>query len=201
MKTKAIMLVFGCAFLYLGANANNEENSTGKDTARNEIFSGYGVLTSMDMAVSMVYLISLPFFWGVNVYEPHYSGALFLGYQNKVSERVRFSGTFAYEKIKLEGVTTSYSSTGNCYAILGGVKFKYNKTAGPVDLYGRFDLGIMFYSSKEQGDDHPDEVYIPSTVAFQISPIGVRYGKQFGGFFEFGYGNLGLINFGVTLRF
>jgi hypothetical protein len=201
MKTKAIIVVVFCAFLCFIAEAQSEKKPIINDTSRNEIFAGYGVLTSMDMAVSMVYLISLPFFWGVEVYEPHYSGAFFMGYQNKVSDRVRLSGTFAYEKIRLEGLTTNYTSTGNCYAVLGGVKFRYNKITGKVDLYGRFDLGIMFFNNAELGVDRPADTYTPSVVAFQISPIGVRFGKQIGGFLEFGYGNLGLINFGIDCRF
>ena len=201
MKTKAIIVLVYFVFLSFSAGAQNENKPIVNDTSRNEICVGYGVLTSMDMAVSMVYLISLPFFWGVEVYEPHYSGAFFMAYQNKVSDRVRLSGTIAYEKIRLEGVTTNYTNTGNCYTVLGGVKFRYNKITGKVDLYGRFDLGIMFFDNRELGVDSPADTYTPSEVAFQISPIGVRFGKQIGGFLEFGYGNLGMINFGIDCRF
>ena len=40
-----------------------------------------------------------------------------------------------------------------------------------------------------------------SGVAMQFTPIGIRYGKSFGGFAEIGAGYKGVINFGVNVKF
>ena len=183
------------------AEAQGQRKFVENDSARNEISAGFGVLTTLDMALSLGYLISLPMAWGVDVYEPHYTGAFFLGYQNRVSERVKLSATFAYERIRLEGINTPDSKSGNSYSILGGVKCKYNKPGSTVDLYGRLDVGIMALESRTKGISQPEGENMGATFACQVSPVCIRFGQRIGGFFEFGFGSLGLINGGINYRF
>lgn len=183
------------------AEAQTPMDKVKNDTSRSELSAGFGVLTTLDMALSLGYLISLPMAWGVEVYKPHYTGAFFLGYQNKVSERVKLSGTFAYERIRLEGINTPESKSGNCYSVLGGLKYKYNKMASNVDLYARLDFGIMVLENRKNGASQPDGENRLATFAYQVSPFCIRFGEKTGGFFEFGFGNLGLINFGINYRF
>ena len=38
-------------------------------------------------------------------------------------------------------------------------------------------------------------------VAMHLTPIGIRYGKSFGGFAEIGAGYKGIVNFGVNVKF
>ena len=201
MKSRTVLVLIYCTILSFNTGAQNQKNFVGKDTLRNEIFAGFGALTSLDMALSLEYLIMLPIAWGADVYQPHYTGAFFCGYQNRVSERVKLSATFAYEKIRLIGINTPDTKSGNCYSVLGGIKFKYNRFNDNVDLYGRLDLGIMTIATHQEGVSQTNQEIRPSTFACQFSPICVRYGKRVGGFFEFGFGNLGTFNFGMDYRF
>jgi len=201
MKAQTIIMLVFCMSLSFVAETQTQRKFIEDDSTRNEISAGFGVLTTLDMALSLGYLISLPMAWGTDVYRPHYTGALFLGYQNRVSKRVKLSATFAYERIRLESINTTDSKRGNSYSVLGGVKFKYNKTESSIDLYSRLDVGIMVLENRQNGANKPDGENIGSTFAFQVSPICIRFGRKIGGFFEFGFGNLGLINFGINFRF
>ena len=40
-----------------------------------------------------------------------------------------------------------------------------------------------------------------STFAFQLNTIGMRIGKEIGGYMEFGFGFRGIVNFGISGRF
>jgi hypothetical protein len=200
MKLRTIIgLIYYTVFCF-NIEAQNKNEPVNNDSSRSEIFAGYGVYTTMDLALNMQYLITLPMAWGADVYEPHYTGAFFCGYQNRVSERVRLSTTYSYEQIRLVGINTPDSKTGNCFSILGGVKLKYNNIMSRVDFYGRLDIGMMMFNA-EQVDNIEKNKSTAFAFTFQLSPLCLRIGKQIGGFFEFGFGNLGTFNFGIDYRF
>ena len=39
-----------------------------------------------------------------------------------------------------------------------------------------------------------------SNIAYQINAVGVRIGKKFGGYAEFGYGYKGIVNLGFSVQ-
>lgn len=45
---------------------------------------------------------------------------------------------------------------------------------------------------------YPVEDIVTTTY---IAPVGIRFGKDFGGFMEMGYGYKGMLNAGLSLRF
>lgn len=83
------------------------------------------------------------------------------------------------------------------------ITFSYlNKIVGPrkneLRLYGVVSVGIAVY----EGDRSYDFMYYGHILpAFQLSPIGVRFGKTLAGYMEAGFGNKGLINAGLSYRF
>jgi len=75
----------------------------------------------------------------------------------------------------------------------------YNR--GPIQLYSGLGLGFTF--GKETFT--PNEVVQSSTgnkssIAYQINAFGIRIGKKFGGFIEFGYGYKGIVNLGFSAQ-
>jgi hypothetical protein len=136
-------------------------------------------------------------------YDPRFSGVFTIGYQKQKSKRIKLSATFAYERIKLEDLSSHYSETGNYYKILAGLKLKYNLIGAKVDFYGRLDMGALIYDENFKGGDQTGSTITvtPSKFALQISPVCIRFGQKIGGFVELGIGSLGTLNFGMYYRY
>jgi hypothetical protein len=79
-------------------------------------------------------------------------------------------------------------------------------SARNVNLYSIVGLGIRSsYADIQDSSNHSFHNYahpIPHTVipAFQYTPIAVRFGNNFGGFAELGWGYKGIINLGLFYK-
>lgn len=70
-----------------------------------------------------------------------------------------------------------------------------------VQLYGNIGLGLTSMSghSTVSGDGSRYD-YSAASFAFQLNPIGVRFGQRFGGFAELGFGFKGFFTAGFSAR-
>jgi hypothetical protein len=145
---------------------------------------------------------TIPIIFGVSTMpsSTRSSGVINIGYQRSLSDRIAIEGTYSHEKISLswdENSTYVYQSFNDkLNTIMVGVKFKYTLN-GKIELYGRTDLGYLWYHQSNQSD----YTITFSNFAFQITPIGLSFGKALRGFCEFGFGHLGIINFGINYNF
>lgn len=76
---------------------------------------------------------------------------------------------------------------------------------GIVQVYS--GLGIGFTYGTEELTPPPSEQSIVETttgdvssIAYQVNAIGVRIGKKFAGYAEFGYGYKGILNLGFSVQ-
>lgn len=74
---------------------------------------------------------------------------------------------------------------------------------GPIQVYSGIGLGFSyateeFTPSAESTLSHKTGNI--SNIAYQLNAVGVRLGKKYGGFIEFGYGYKGLVNAGFSLQ-
>lgn len=203
MKTRTIIIIALCFIInYISLAQNISEIR--KDPTKNDIYIGYGIVTGYDISVSSLYNVEIfPFGALFSDYSSHFQGAISIGYQRKMSKRIKLSATFSYEKIMLESLTTSYIYNGNYYPILAGMKYTYNKTDSKIDFYGRLDMGVLFYKEDIQGEAQSGtEIKVnPSKFSIQISPVCIRFGQKIKGFVELGYGSYGILNFGMFYSF
>ena len=128
------------------------------------------------------------------------TGIINLGYQHLLSKRFSIGGTYSFEKITCgwdANSTFDYQLfSDNIHTVMVSMRLKYTLNK-PVELYGRFDLGYQWYNQSNPSD----YVVEFSNFGFQFTPFGLSFGKAFRGVFEFGFGNLGLINFGINYNF
>lgn len=71
-----------------------------------------------------------------------------------------------------------------------------------AQLYSGVGLGASFYRSEGRSSAR-EEVFTDNRTffSFQVTPIGVRFGRAVGGHLELGFGYKGLINIGLSGRF
>jgi hypothetical protein len=202
MKTFAIILLLFCVFINYKSIAQNK-SETIADSATSEICFGYGRFTTNTALIIETYSLTFP--WGASLaaYDPHFYGVFYVGYQKQKTKRVKLSASVAYERIRLENLSSDYSFIMNYYTLLAGLKFRYNMPGAKVDFYGRMDIGALIFADKTNGADQTGSSITvdPSKFALQISPVCIRFGQKTGGFVELGFGSLGLFNFGMYHKF
>ena len=95
-----------------------------------------------------------------------------------------------------ENQTYEYFLTTNLY-LVAGVRFNYFHK-GITDLYSGLSFGakLMMETTKHDGT-----IAVTAGPAFQLTALGVRFGKRVYGTVELGYGYKGLLNVGIGTRF
>ncbi len=95
-----------------------------------------------------------------------------------------------------ENQTYEYFLTTNLY-LLGAVRFNYfHKVI--TDLYSGLSIGAKL---RMETTKHDGVIAVTAGPAFQLTALGVRFGKRVYGTVELGYGYKGLLNVGVGTRF
>jgi len=134
--------------------------------------------------------------------DPSSAGALLLGYQRSMNKVVALGFMFGYQNFAYTGTSTSGEKTEFNDILLSGmarVTFAYvNKPS--VRLYSGIGFGITvnFGKATSSRQDFTDRKLWPGG---QITLMGIRFGRAFGGFFEFGIGTIGIVNAGLSYKF
>lgn len=135
------------------------------------------------------------------------TGAIFLTYRHMFRNELFLWGITA-------GLSSSSSKVYNVGQYEGELKRQYYTVAleweyryvnhGNVQVYSGLGLGFT-YGTEELTPPPFEPATMASTgdissVAYQLNAIGIRVGKKFGGFAEFGYGYKGIINIGFSVQ-
>lgn len=137
----------------------------------------------------------------------HYkgSGAIFLTYRHMFRNENIFWGLTA-------GMSKSSWQIYNIGSDVGELKrqfytfaieFEYRyRNQGVVQMYSGVGLGFTYGSETLTSTDPgvAESTGSLNQLGYQVNAIGVRIGKKFGGFAEFGYGYKGIINIGLSLQ-
>ena len=135
------------------------------------------------------------------------TGGIFLTYRHMFRNELFLWGITA-------GASSSLSKIYNVGQYEGKLKRQFYTVAieweyryvnqGIVQVYS--GLGLGFTYGTEELTPPPSELgVVPTTgdvssVAYQINAIGIRFGKKFAGFVEFGYGYKGIFNIGFSVQ-
>ncbi|BDD00696.1 hypothetical protein [Persicobacter psychrovividus] len=103
------------------------------------------------------------------------------------------------ERILING-TPDDKIENTFYTIGVGASYQY-LTARWFQMYGSTSLGLTIHHSQYDGNMDGFEDGTDSYMNFQVSPVGLRFGYDFAGFIELGFGYKGLINSGFAFRF
>ncbi len=133
----------------------------------------------------------------------NYSGAIILGYKYKLNKRVRLGGTFTYEKSDAKAYSDKVyvgKFNRNYYTIAAEADFNYFSSKY-VDIYGSLGLGGTLYHEKYTSEDNEKDNNEIFHINYQVTPIGIKLGKNIGAFAELGVGYKGIISAGAFARF
>jgi hypothetical protein len=135
--------------------------------------------------------------------DPRGMGAFALSYHRKLNNVVAVGFNASYLNLyhnayDYEDPGLSQTYYDNLFNMLASVRFVY--VAKPViTMYSGVCIGLSldFGKTTFNGITYTDKKIYP---AGQLTLMGLRVGKAFGGFAEFGFGTLGIISAGLSYR-
>jgi hypothetical protein len=218
MKTKRLLpliAAFVLTFSAAEAQVNYNQNAPKDDFTKHEVYGEFGVITVQDAIIVTRRLLSdisaVIFnaiveelgFEGIG-YERMYTGtkgAFGLGYNYYITPRWSLGGMANYH-----GFRTTILFDNGSSAFLKDDFYTFHVRTDirwvnqpMVQMYSGIGMGGTWWKS---GYDEPKVNFI-NTGFFnmQVTPIGMRVGKQIGGFIEFGLGSNGLLVGGISGKF
>jgi hypothetical protein len=144
-----------------------------------------------------------------NLKDEQSAGTFFLGYQRSLNTVVSTGFLFGYQNFNRTGMgyiyqsdnTTPEAITVNNNLIMGIARVTFNYVNKPViRMYSGIGIGltINLSSVKLNGQTDHDRKLLPGG---QLTLMGLRFGRAFGGFVEFGFGTYGIVNAGLSYKF
>lgn len=128
------------------------------------------------------------------------TGEFRISYAYIPGERWHFGGTFSYNHAESD-IFKNNEKIGyrnNDFYTLAGESGYFFFKREKWKLYALVGAGISFGTSSEVRYE-PRKVFVGNGTLFnfQISPVGIQYGKNWGGFAELGFGYRGVMSFGL----
>ena len=204
---KKLFLSLLCVGLILEITAQELENVQ-QSMPKHEIYTGLGLLNDNQMVAMLADVISTVVTLGYLV-EPgtYHAFTPFIGYRYWFTKRFSLGGIFAFDvnSVKVyNSADPKQKREVNRYYMTFAVEPKFNYISKPAfQLYGYLGLGATIVTFANANFDDGSQAEISRVPYFNVhvTPIGARFGKEFGGFVELGYGYKGIINAGVSYRF
>ncbi|GEM_PF-585310 len=131
-------------------------------------------------------------------------GSLHAGYKYRFTDRLGLGGLLAYDysydKGELSGVEVG-KFYKNHYTLAFEADYNY-VVSDKFKMYALAGLGGTLYTLryKDFDDSRKNDSDATPYFTFQITPVGLKFGKNIGGFLEFGFGYRGIINAGAFIR-
>jgi len=138
------------------------------------------------------------------------SGTLMIGYNRMLNKVIMIGFQASYLNCNYIRTYNDYNgnqvgkATVNDNMLSGIAKFTFNYVNKPiVRVYSSAGMGITVDLSKIEGEkpETVEEKERKLLFAGQVTFMGVRFGRAFGGFCEFGFGTNSIINLGFNYQF
>lgn len=127
-------------------------------------------------------------------------GEFRLAYAYTPKERWSYGAALSYNQSKFNVINREEiigDQLNNFYTLAAETSYTFLKK-DRVNLYALLGAGASFGKVKQTKYATAEVSRSQGTIFnFQITPIGVRYGKRWGGFAEVGFGYRGVLSFGI----
>lgn len=171
---------------------------------KHEMNLGIGIFTSNDIIDGLASMIVNGLALGTVSQNEQSYGTIHLGYKYHINSRFNVGGVFLYEYSTADAYNQNVR-IGDFYknfftlAAEGGVN--YIKSSY-FSFYGLLGAGASIYNQKYKEDiTNRKESQSIVHFNFQITPIGLKFGNNYGGYLELGFGYRGIISLGAFAKF
>jgi hypothetical protein len=174
----------------------------------NDLYAGYGAFSVYYFTGNLSHSYQdLDSYYYYDENDPSSAGTFFLGYSRQVNRIISVGIVFSYMHTTntlrtdynyYDSTNTLGTTQDNLLSGITKVTFGYmNKPS--LKLYSGVAIGVTVDLNKAtiDGQDYTDRKIMP---AGQLTLFGIRFGRAFGGFLEFGVGTNGIVLAGVNYR-
>ena len=208
---KKVFLFFVCVGMFIDISAQ-ELQVAQIPMPKHEVYAGFGLLNDNQILAMATDIVGTIVTLGYLVKPGSYRALTpFMTYRYWFSKHFGLGGIFAfdYNSVKVYNGTDPKDHSVqmrevNRYYMTFAVEPTFNYVYKPSwQLYGYLGLGVTivsFANATFNDGTNPNISRLPYVNA-HFTPIGMRFGKEFGGFLEFGYGYKGILNAGISYRF
>ncbi|MGA3014799.1 MAG: hypothetical protein ABSD71_12295 [Bacteroidales bacterium] len=174
----------------------------------NEFYAGYGGLSVFYFSGQLV--TSFNQSYSINSFtDPTSFGNIYIGYNRHLNKVVSTGFMFGYQDFQstATGETGDYDAytkfpvTIDDRLLMAIARVSFCYVDKPVvHMYSGVGIGVTmdFATARGNGESSTDRKLFP---AGQLTLMGIRFGRAFGGFFEFGIGTYGILNAGLSYKF
>ena len=196
---KSLTLVFAGLLAIISLTVKGQDKPAGK----NVLSAGYGVLSSAELADEFPNMLDR--ILGVDSVKsatgPNY-GTLSFGYQRILGKVLSLGVTASVNPI-LSDLTFKKGTTATSSTLVISLMPKLVATYahhGVFSAYSAIAVGVAYWNKSTSYANGKNEKTTNWRVGYQVSLIGVRLGKDVGGFLELGYGYEGLLRIGLSAK-
>ncbi|MCX6245175.1 MAG: hypothetical protein NTU98_10780 [Bacteroidetes bacterium] len=183
----------------------------------NEFYGGYGALSIFyftgRMRHSSDYPTETTYYNGNYYHNTDYTdtkspGTFYVGFGRSLNKVVSVGFMFGYQDIKYTETyklntydTTEYKINADDQLLTGIARVTFTYLNKPtIRMYSGIGIGVTIDFGKASGDiDTKTERRL--WPGGQLTLMGLRFGRAFGGFIEFGFGSYGIVNAGLSYKF
>ncbi|MCD8181776.1 MAG: hypothetical protein LUE99_00340 [Bacteroides sp.] len=202
MKTSLFLLAIGLFSCLSASKAQNTPLPSETKFLRHEVSVSYGFLPNTDAgSIAEEWLFPVASFGVYKRESTHYYGALNVSYTYRFNRKISLgvvgglTGNKGRQGSFYEQLDTKLKDNRTYLYVLP--TFRYHWFARPnFSLYSSVGLGANFLFNTIG-----NETYRKTELAYQVSFLGIEYGKRFAIFTEFGIGHAGAILLGGRYRF
>jgi hypothetical protein len=215
------LIVTTSGFTQTESKPENKSGKQGQNLLFNDFYFGYGAGSIFYFTGRMKHSDTYPTEWDYynsNPLSKSYGvpssfGTITLGYQRCLNRVVSLGIMFGFqdfhyteqatEQVYQNGVyynTLTHTIKNNDILLSGSARVLFSYVNKPsIRIYSGVALGITVDFGRATFDDleYADNKLWPGG---QLTLMGIRYGRAFGGFFEFGFGSYGIINAGISYK-
>lgn len=172
---------------------------------QHEVGVGYGYMSTEQFSIVITDAISngiIKSFTGDNYSTKSYQfiGPISLNYKYFFKDRLSIGASILFSSNKIEYVDKKnivYNVRLNTFSLIPRFDFYYIRNP-KFALYGNIGLGAVLMTSQYKTKTDLND--LGATFAFQVTPLAMRIGRDFGFVLELGIGSHGLAEAGFSYR-
>ena len=221
-KLFPLLMVFLCLSQFSFSQNDETKTTTSTKTSQsklyNDFYAGYGALSVFYFTGRMKHSGDYPTesslynnnsASGNSFTEPQSAGTIYLGFARSLNKVVSVGFMFGYQNFHYTG-KGRYISNGNDSLlsltaddrlVTGIARVTFCYLSKPyVRMYSGIGIGLTidFGKATVNGEVTTERKLWPGG---QLTLMGLRVGRAFGGFLEFGFGSYGIVNAGLSYKF
>lgn len=167
-----------------------------------QISVGYGVGSSNQILDVFENAFTTIFFPNATLNETSSLGELRFAYAYTPKEKWHFGSVFSYSQTDYDVMDRGVKigeQVNSYYTLAAETSYSFVKR-DKLNLYSLLGLGATIGTSEQNTTNATSDSH-DTFFNFQVTPFGISYGKQWGGFAEAGFGYRGLFSFGAFYKF